>query len=571
MINKISNFFIQDLLSKIDILKYISRYLKINKKGNYFYINCPFHYDKTPSLNISYEKQLYYCFGCGAHGNLISFVMNYNKISFIEAIKELAEYCNIQFKYEKKYLSLKDYKRNEIFNIMYKISKFYQNFLDTSESEAYNYIYLIRGIDKSTILEFNIGFSPNNSNIIKHLNCSISLLKKTGIFIEKNNGRLYSIFQNRIIFPIRDLYGNIIAFGGRSINNLDKPKYLNSYSTIIFNKSKILYGLYEIKRNYNIIKKILLVEGYIDVITLFQFGIKYSVSTLGTSITSYHIKSIYSITDNLICCYDGDQSGYAASWKVLKCSIPYLIDGRKISFVFFPNNEDPDSFIRKVGKNNFKEYINNNSKSFFDFLFEKLISKINFNQYEGKAKLGSIAISLINLIPGKIFKFYLKRKLYKKLNLPYRRKLYNYRELLSDSLKIKYNIVFTSIGILIQNPHLHMMISDIYPLNSIKDQEMSLFVKIVEVCKNNYKINTAQLLEYFRNNKYYIILGKLAIWNHMIRYDKIEKTFSDALSKLYNYAIELKQEALILREKKYGLTKKERIEFLKLSKEKKLI
>ncbi|WP_320408529.1 DNA primase [Candidatus Blochmanniella vafra] len=554
----------------------------MKKKGSNFIACCPFHSEKYPSFTVNFKKQFYYCFSCGAHGNIINFLMNYDQYTFIECIKKLSTIHGISIKnffYHNTTSQISH--ENNLYKFMSDVSNYYQNNL-INKKYAYAHKYLQnRGLTTNSIANFNIGFAPMGwNNIAQNLNLNTynsKLITQSGIYVENGKKNKYDRFRERIIFPMKNQEGKIIGFGGRTIqHNPKQPKYLNSPDTTIFKKNQYLYGFYETCKKHKNIPYILLVEGYMDVIILTQFGINYVVSTLGTSMSVYHIRLIYSVTNQIICCYDGDNAGKKAAWRTLNTVLPYLTDNKEISFMFLPNQEDPDTLIRKIGKDSFLKQISK-AQSLSNFLFETLSKKINLHTLEGRVKLSSLILPMINQIPGQILQLCLQQKLSKIIGILDDSKL---QQLLKKPKKnipltqykhnITYNIEHILIGLLIQNPKLAKLVPTIQGLETLKHNNIKIFINLVKLCKFYPNFTTEQLLEYFYNKKttnrhYFIILKKLAYWKHIIKDDMIIITFIDTLTKLYNLILEQQQNMLITRERLFGLTNKERRELWMLN------
>ncbi|WP_343189981.1 DNA primase [Buchnera aphidicola (Astegopteryx bambusae)] len=419
MLYKIPKSFINELLSNTNIVDIISSKIKTIKRGKNYYSICPFHNEKTPSFSISFEKQFYYCFGCHVHGNAIDFLINYEKMNFLESIKELSSLNGMKIP-NSKIINKKYYKKKKLYNTLKKISLIYKNNIYKKKNKNVTKYLKTRKINKKSIETFSIGYS-NNLKIIKNYYIKknkkfIKNLIKSGILYKNTNNTIYNRFVERIMFPIKNLKGEINGFGGRTIFN-KVPKYLNSPETIIFKKKENLYGLFETyKNNRKPIKKLLIVEGYFDVITLFQNKIKYAISILGTSINEKIIKKLFNITNTIICCYDGDDAGKKASWKTLKISLAYIEDNKILKFIFLPKGEDPDSIIKKEGHKKFLLRIKN-AIPMSKFLFTKLLKNNKLSNPEEKTKFSIQVKNIIEKIPGKIIKFFLKKNLIKKLGI----------------------------------------------------------------------------------------------------------------------------------------------------------
>ncbi|QJC36526.1 DNA primase [Enterobacteriaceae endosymbiont of Donacia simplex] len=570
MIKYVSRIFINNLLDKTDILYLIKNKIKLKKKGKNFFGICPFHLEKNPSFVVNSEKQLYHCFGCGVHGNIIDFVMYYENLSFLESITSLSNTFGIPI-IDNKSNSLKKIseKNNIYYKIIFNLSIFYKNSLfNISGKKAYKYL-LNRGFNLYIIKYFSIGFSPlywtnkilNNTKTIKILHEKLDILK-----INKKNNNFYDIFYNRVIFPIKNIKGFIVGFGGRVLRN-QNPKYLNSSENYIFHKSNELYGLYETKKENNIIKKILIVEGYIDVITLFQFNIKYAVAVLGTSITHNHIKKLFNITNKIIYCYDGDKSGIEAQWKSLKISLPYLVNNKEIKFMILPNKEDPDSLIRKEGKIFFEKRINN-SLSFSKFFFKQLFLKNLFSSCEEKTHFIYKALSYIKLIPDYFFKINLIQKLGEKIGIINFINIYDpmkYKKKTIINNNFKKTTIRILLSLLLQYPKLMKFVPKLKFFKSSNIDGLCFFIKFVNFYKDK-NMTTVKILEQYRGTKLKKILEILVTWNHMIPDNKIEKFFLNLIKKLKINILENRIEYLISLDRKEGLNYKKKQELWSLNK-----
>ncbi|XBC44420.1 MAG: DNA primase [Buchnera aphidicola (Schlechtendalia peitan)] len=572
----IPKHFINELLYQTNIIHVIQDRIPLKKIGKNYSAHCPFHKEHTPSFTVSYEKQFYYCFGCNAHGNTIDFLINYEQLTFIESIEELANINGLKIPYKKKCFSqtFNYEERNNLYFITKQLSHYYQKNLFNVK---YAYKYLIhRGINDVIIKHFNIGFSTLNWNDIEHEiktnNFNLKELIDVGVLIVNNQRKKYDRLKGRIIFPIRNKHGKIVGFGGRSINS-NVPKYINSPETNIFKKGKILYGLFEILKCNPNPKKLLVVEGYMDVITLFQFNINYSISILGTTITSYQIQLLFRITNTIIYCYDGDIAGKIAAWRTLKTTLPYIHDGKHIKFIFLPKNEDPDTILRKEGKKNFQKRISN-AISFENFLFNKLCEDIDLNSIRKKSYLSSIAIPLINQVPGKTMRAYLFQELGNRIGIPDPNILIqlNTKKLCKTVQKnnthrtLEQITMRTLIGLLIQNPKLVLLTTSIENFKNIQLVGLPLFINLIKKCAAFPNCNTGQILEMYRNTKIFYKLNQLAKWNHMIVKNQIKQVFLDSLNNLYNKYLEHKQNILLSKERTIGLQKDEKCELWLINK-----
>jgi len=367
--------FIDDLLARVDIVDVIEKFVQLKRSGTNLSARCPFHEEKTPSFTVSQTKQFYHCFGCGAHGSAISFLMEYQGLGFIEAVTELASRVG---------LSVPEVRRDEaigfektattLLEINKKTANFYKHCLKNSPL-AIDYLKR-RGIDGRTAALFGIGFAPDDWQALEAVFSDYTDNKdlvSAGLAIRKDEGKTYDRFRNRIMFPIKNSKGDVIAFGGRVIDS-GEPKYLNSPETDLFRKGNEIYGIYESRAAIRSEGRAIVVEGYMDVVALAQAGVKNVVASLGTAITENQIKILLRHCKEIVFCFDGDMAGQKAAWRGLEGAISQLSDGTLISFLFLPQGEDPDSIIRKFGVERFRE-LERESIPLSDFLFDELGKK----------------------------------------------------------------------------------------------------------------------------------------------------------------------------------------------------
>ena len=574
MKGSIPRTFIDDILTKVNIVDLINSRVKLKKAGRDYQACCPFHHEKTPSFTVSDKKQFYHCFGCGAHGNAISFLMEYDKLEFLEAVEELAGFLGLEIPYEKrphfndngKQVNFQT-KRN-LYELMQEIAKFYQQQLPLN-IPAQSYLQQ-RGLSPEIIERFQIGYVPNAMDTVYRqfgkTREEQQKLFDLGMLSRNDRGNVYDKFRNRIMFPIRDRRGRTVAFGGRVLTD-EKPKYLNSPETVTYHKGSELYGLFEALQADDSPQKLLVVEGYMDVVALAQFGVNYAVASLGTSTTSEQIQLLFRSTEQVICCYDGDRAGRDAAWRALENALPYLEDGRQLKFIFLPDDEDPDSFIRQYGKQGFEEYIEN-AQSLSEFLFAHLTPQVDFSSKEGKAKLAALAIPLIKQIPGDVLRLDLRNTLAKKLGildptqleslLPNPAKPYN--ETTVPTMQFKRTPMRILIALLLQNPELVKFIPDLEPLKNLDEPGYDLLAELTALCREKIGISAGQLLEHWRDTPQQGTLEKLLAWNHLIEDDKIEDTFRETLRYFYLQLVDKRIQWLIAKDRAEGLDLNEKQE-----------
>ncbi|GAA3909932.1 DNA primase [Litoribacillus peritrichatus] len=425
MAGRIPDLFIDDVVAKTDLVELIGNRIKLKKSGSNHMGLCPFHNEKSPSFSVSDSKQLYHCFGCGASGNALTFLIEHDRLDFVEAIETLASSLGIEVPREENHQHKEEYQQKKqeeqkLFELMEKASHFFQQQLrhHPSKDKAVQYLKG-RGMTGHTAKAFGIGYIPVGwDNLLKTLGTdseSRQLLHKVGMLIEKEQGKdqYYDRFRDRIMFPILDTRGRTVAFGGRVLGD-DKPKYLNSPETPIFHKSNILYGLYQARKANRHPAQLIVVEGYMDVIALAQYGFNNAVASLGTALTEEHVKLLFKQTSQLVFCFDGDTAGQKAAKKALELSLSQLIDGREVKFLFLDEGEDPDTVVSKGGKEAFETTLNQ-ALTIDQYLFS-LYESANAS-LEGKAKLAKELTPLIQQVPGEFLRNLLTKELARKTGL----------------------------------------------------------------------------------------------------------------------------------------------------------
>ena len=408
---------IDEVVERADIVDVLGKHLKLKRSGQNYFACCPFHNEKSASFSISPLKQMYHCFGCGESGNSISFVMKYLGLDFISAVKSLADQYGVhipeanQEKFSKEQIQQHKQHKLDINQTMISAMSFYRKTLAGS-SYALHYLQH-RGLTTAIINQFDLGFALNNfQNLAANFNdyAKNKLLLDGGLVIENENGKRYDRFRERIMFPIKNVKGEIIGFGGRIIGQ-GEPKYLNSPETELFNKSKELYGLFEAKKSIRDLNQVIVVEGYMDVIALHQYGVTNVVATMGTAVTEEHIKILFRLCDNICYSFDGDSAGKKAAWRALERSMSLVTDAKAVNFLFLPSEHDPDSFIREHGVDGFRQKITDGSVGLVAFLLNQLVAEVQINTDEGKARLISLVKPYIDQIKAIALQVILKKQL----------------------------------------------------------------------------------------------------------------------------------------------------------------
>ncbi|MFM1896578.1 MAG: primase [Pseudomonadota bacterium] len=431
MAGLIPQSFIDDLLARADIVDVVDKRIKLRKTGRNYQALCPFHQEKSPSFSVEPDKQFYYCFGCGAGGNAIGFIMNHDNVDFPQAVEILAAENGMEVPRETSPTADRRKSANQaLLDLLARANRFYQYQLRNhpARQQAVNYLKQ-RGLSGEIARTFQLGFAPPGwDNLIKALGGSPAerkLLDTAGLVVKKETAEAaaaqpaddhyYDRFRHRIMFPIRDSRGQVIGFGGRVLGD-DKPKYLNSPETPVFHKGSELYGLYEAKRAGGKPQRFLIVEGYMDVIALAQMGIHNAVATLGTACSEKHLTRLFRLVSEVVFCFDGDEAGRNAAWRALQTSLPLLEDGRSIRFLFLSEGEDPDTLVRKIGAEAFRQQVQQ-ATPLEDFLFNKLSAGLDLSHQSGGARLASLFKPLLQQLPKGIFAQLLVDRLARQLGL----------------------------------------------------------------------------------------------------------------------------------------------------------
>jgi DNA primase len=410
MASLIPQDFIDDLLDRVDIVDVVDNRVKLKRSGKNYSACCPFHEEKTPSFTVSPDKQFFYCFGCGASGNAVGFVMDYERLTFPEAVEALARSAGLDVpkQVQSEAQIEREQEKKNLYSLMQKANEFYQQQLrhHPSKQMAVNYLKG-RGLDGKTAKAFGVGFAPPGwDNLLKALGQDDEekrLLIEGGMLIHQDQDKkLYDRFRHRIMFPIIDLRGRVIGFGGRVLGD-DKPKYLNSPETSIFHKGQELYGLYQAREANRELKRLLVVEGYMDVVSLAQFGINYAVATLGTACGEDHLTKAFKHTTEVVFCFDGDQAGRTAARRALDASLSSMTDGKTVKFLFLPDGEDPDTLVRQIGADKFERMVDL-AVPLEDFLFDAAAEGLNIRTLEGRARFSRRAAPLLDKLPRGVFR-----------------------------------------------------------------------------------------------------------------------------------------------------------------------
>lgn len=541
MAGSIPRPFIDDLIARVDIVDIVGARITLRKTGGNYSAPCPFHNEKQPSFSVSQTKQFYYCFGCGAHGNVIGFLMEYDHLGFVDAVEALASHAGLEIPREAGQTPAP--KHDDLYDLMKRAARFYQQQLRTAENHEQAITYLKdRGLSGIIAKRFGIGLAPPKWDALwSHIGKSgrtQNQLISAGLLIRKEQ-HCYDRFRDRIMFPIRDQRGRVIGFGGRVLHDKDTPKYLNSPESPIFHKGGELYGIYEFLETRKKSNQIIVVEGYLDVISLAQNGVDNAVATLGTATSTKHLQKLTRHFQEIVFCFDGDNAGKVAAWRALEAALPMMRDGIQVFFTFLPEGDDPDSLIRREGQRGFLDAVNN-ALSLSDFFFQHLGDKINLETPDGRARLSQLANPLLNKMPNGIFKQLLFERLAKivKMEVETVKSLMAQKHKKEEQPRQAHPTTPTpssiqlALMLLVQNPALANSIKDVSQLKKLTKPETKILNQLVDLIQKNKTCTTGALLEYWRDKEEAEVFARLAATNHVIPIDGIEAEFQGALNRL---------------------------------------
>ena len=573
--------FIDDLIARADIVEVVGRRVQLKKAGREFKACCPFHDEKTPSFTVSPGKGFYHCFGCGAHGTAIGFLMEFDHMSFVEAIESLAGSMGVDVPRSESDKPARRY--DELFSLLDTISRHWQERLKESPT-AIEYVKK-RGIDGSTAKRFGIGYAPDGwSNVLDKFGKSTEAAQRllaTGMVIEKDNGKHYDRFRDRIMFPIRDARGRTIGFGGRTLGD-GEPKYLNSPETVLFHKGRELYGLYEARQALRNIEQLVVVEGYMDAVALARHGIDFAVATLGTATTSDHLNRLFQLTENVCFAFDGDRAGRKAAWRALENALPQIREGRQIRFMFLPEGHDPDSYVNEFGTDAFLKALDE-GLALSEFLIQELASQVEMSTVDGRARLAELARPLVNRIPQGVYRELLVESLAEAVGLTAAK----LEKMLSSdkhsgpsthaggalaksrprkAVAGQPSVIRHAITIMLNDPAACLKL-DIEKLADVNRAGVELLRALIETVQAEPNITTAGLLERWRHHEEGRHLGKLVASEVPLDDDfNAAAELNDCLEQLETAGRKERISFLIEKQRVNGLSDEEKTELQELLK-----
>jgi len=493
----------------------ISTRVPLKRQGKEYSACCPFHDERSPSFTVSPTKQFYHCFGCGAHGTALSFLMNYDRLEFLDAVEELARRNGMEVPRETQQRN-QDNDTRDLFGALEAAARFFQRQMEGSDKAR---AYLDgRGVDAATRAQFAIGYAPDGFSALKDAlgtdERRMKLLDRAGLFSKNDRGHTYDKFRDRVMFPIYDRRGRVIAFGGRVLQKDDGPKYLNSPETALFHKGRELYGLWQVRQANQKITRLIVVEGYMDVVSLFQFGVKQAVATLGTATTPDHAELLFRNAPDVYFCFDGDAAGQRAAWRALESVLPRMKDGRQAFFLFLPDGEDPDTIVRQEGAAAFDARLQQ-AMPLSEFFFQELGKDIRLSTLDGKARLAERARPLLAQIPDGAFGDLMRQRLGEITGVgaasapPPTRPAP--RAPAHRSANNKPSLVRSAIVCLLHKPSLALALQPPHAFAGLRLPGIELLVELLDIVHARPDITTGVLLEHFAEREELPALQKLAM------------------------------------------------------------
>lgn len=567
--------YIDDLLSRVDIVDLIDAHVPLRKAGKDYKACCPFHEEKTPSFTVSQDKQFYHCFGCGAHGSAIGFLMQYERMSFPETVKHLADRVGLPLP-EADFTPAVD-TQAPLFEVLEQAHRYYQRqWREDPQAEEAKIYLKARGVSGEIAKSFGLGFAPDGyDNLVPALGRdarTVEALFQAGLLAKKDSGRYYDRFRHRVMFPIHDYRGRLIGFGGRIVGP-GEPKYLNSPETPLFHKGRELYGLFHARDGIKRENRVIVVEGYLDVVALAQFGIDFAVATLGTATTRDHLERLFRFAPDVVFCFDGDRAGREAAWRALENALPVAVDGRQISFLFLPEGEDPDSLVRKEGAEAFRNRLRS-ALPLPDFLLQSLAARVDLGRLDGRAKLVELARPLLSKLPLGALRELMMARLAEVSRLDDKRLSTLVVAPSPESATAPISrrgrspsmpsLVRTAIAALLAQPGLGRNAPDPRDLVDLDQPGIPLLVSLLELVRAEPHLTTGAVIERYRDSEYHGPLAKLAGWDHPVLSQDISAEFHGLMERLKEQADKQAASRLIHKGELEGLSAREKAELQRL-------
>src|SRR3984957_10766809 len=590
MAGRIPQPFIDEIVARSDIVEIIGARVPLKKAGREFKACCPFHNEKSPSFWVSPDKQFYHCFGCGAHGTAIGFLMQYEKMEFFDAVADLAQRAGLEVPREAQKGS--ESGSADLHDVMARAARFFeQNLADNARAREY---VRARGIDAKTSARFALGYAPDSWDALRNRFGAQEedrrQILQLGLIIERDTrggeraAGFYDRFRDRLMFPIRDSRGRVIGFGGRIIDQ-GEPKYLNSPETPLFHKGRELYGLYEARQARADFRRLMIVEGYMDVVRLHQSGITYAVATLGTATTQEHLGKIFRLTSEVVFCFDGDRAGRQAAWRALENSLPLARDGRELKFMFLPEGHDPDTLVAEEGSEAFERRLNG-ALPLSEYLIQHLMVEVDLNHIDGRAKLKALAAPLFARMPEGIYREMLADRLAARVGMPAAALKKSFatddpsrtpagRPELAGQHRGRIsvgrgNLLTQAITLVLHHPAAAAAVADPEALGNVDKPGVAVLKELLLQASTATSPSTAMLLERWRDRPEYGRLAELAMADPMVaEADAAAKELHMAVEKLLEeYGPGRRMDELLRKAEELGLNYDEKAELSQLLKSK---
>ncbi|WP_374382567.1 DNA primase [Thermomonas sp.] len=547
---RIPDAFIDELLARTDIVEVVGGRVPLKRQGKEYAARCPFHDERSASFTVSPTKQFYHCFGCGAHGTAISFLMNYDRLEFLDAVDELAKRVGMEVPRETQQRNANPDTR-DLYGAMEAANAFFRGQLARSD-KARAYVDK-RGIAQEIVERYGIGYAPDGFSALRDALGTdprrMQLLERGGLFSKNDKGHVYDKFRDRLMFPIHDRRGRTIAFGGRVIDPEDSPKYLNSPETALFHKGRELYGLWQARQANQKLDRLIVVEGYMDVVALAQYGVSQAVATLGTATTPDHAELLFRNAPDVFFCFDGDRAGRSAAWKALESVLPRMKDGRQSFFLFLPDGEDPDSLVRQEGVDGFDARLRD-ATPLSEFFYASLSGDVNLGSLDGKARLAERCKPLLAQIPDGAFGDLMRQRLTEltgvgaRASTPQTHVPAQRASQATASGAQKPSLVRSAITHLLHRPGFALDLQPPFRFAVLRQPGIELLSELVLLVRERPDINTGALLEHFEGREELGALQKLAAHALPGEDAALRQVFLDNIVRLDAEALQQRREEL---------------------------
>jgi DNA primase len=553
---RIPDAFIDELLARTDIVEVIGARVPLKRQGKEYAARCPFHDERSASFTVSPTKQFYHCFGCGAHGTAISFLMQYDRLEFLDAVEELARKAGLDIPRDAVQRTANP-ETHDLYRILEEATGFFREHL-TQSDKALAYVAK-RGIATDILERYAIGYAPDSFSALRDALGTdprrMQLLERAGLFSKNDRGHVYDKFRDRLMFPIHDRRGRTIAFGGRVIEAEGSPKYLNSPETTLFHKGRELYGLWQAHQANQKLERLIVVEGYMDVVTLAQYGVTQTVATLGTATTSEHAELLFRNAPDVFFCFDGDRAGRSAAWKALESVLPRMKDGRQAFFLFLPDGEDPDSLVRKEGLRGFEDRLRA-ATPLSEFFYSTLSANVNLASLDGKARLAERCKPYLAQLPDGAFRDLMQQRLTELTGIGVRPPTNstattrrNTPPHPRNATPQKPSLVRTAITHLLQHPGFAQELNPPYLFTALRQPGIELLTELVLLGRDRPGISTGTLLEHFQEREEFPALQKLALTDLPGEEYALRTEFLDTIAQLERQVIQQRIDELQQRQR----------------------